>query len=107
MPREARFFNACSGSAMRGFLKLRGNITPRWIKNARISRKRVEPGIEESLRKLRLLRKRHPRARTAIRNLEAELKALLLRWETAYRKENFYRGIRVLLEIQRNGSSKL
>jgi hypothetical protein len=27
------------------------------------------------------------------------------RWEIAYRKENFYRGIRVLLELQRDGSS--
>jgi hypothetical protein len=107
MPREARFFNVCSGSAMRGYLKLRGNITPRWIKNARISRKRVEPRIEESLRKLRFLRKKHPRAKAAIRNLEADLKALLLQWEIAYRKENFYRGIRVLLELQRKGSSKL
>jgi cytochrome bd-type quinol oxidase subunit 1 len=28
-------------------------------------------------------------------------------WDTAYNKENFYRGIRILLELQRNGSSKL
>jgi hypothetical protein len=32
---------------------------------------------------------------------------VLSRWETAYNKENFYRGIRILLELQRNGSSTL
>ena len=37
----------------------------------------------------------------------SELKAVLRRWEIAYNKENFYRGIRVLLELQRNGSSNL
>jgi hypothetical protein len=31
----------------------------------------------------------------------------LSRWDTAYKKENFYRGIRILLELQRQGSSKL
>jgi hypothetical protein len=36
-----------------------------------------------------------------------ELRSLLSRWETAYQKENFYRGIRILLELQRNGSSTL
>jgi len=46
-------------------------------------------------------------ARAAIRNAQKELRVLLNRWEIAYRKENFYRGIRVLLELQRNGSSKL
>ena len=27
-------------------------------------------------------------------------------WELAYRKECFYRGIRVMLELERNGRSK-
>jgi len=36
-----------------------------------------------------------------------EVKAALTRWETAYNKENFYRGIRILLELQRKGSSTL
>jgi len=31
----------------------------------------------------------------------------LQRWETAYNKESFYRGLRVLLELQRNGASKM
>ena len=36
-----------------------------------------------------------------------EFKAVLSRRETAYNKENFYRGKWILLELQRNGSSKL
>jgi hypothetical protein len=107
MPREAKFFNACSGSPIRGFTKLRGNITPRWIDNARRSRKRIEPEIDRCLRKLRSLRKNHPAARVAARDAKRELNRLLRRWETAYHKESFYRGIRVLLEVQREGSTRL
>ncbi len=42
-----------------------------------------------------------------MREAQHELKAALKSWETAYQKENFYRGIRVLLDIQRVGASKL
>lgn len=107
MPREAKLFVSSAGSAMRGFMKLRGNITPRWIENARRSRKRREPDVLNAFRKLARLRKHHPRAKAAIRDAQHELKAALKNWETAYQKENFYRGIRVLLDIQRVGASKL
>jgi hypothetical protein len=43
----------------------------------------------------------------ALKKANHEFKAVLNRWETAYNKENYYRGIRILLELQRNGSSKL
>ena len=105
MPREARLFTSNAGSSVRGYLKYRANIPPRWIKNARGSRKRIEPEIAESFRSLKRLRIRRPRARVAIRNAQRELRLVLDRWETAYRKENFYRGIRILLELQREGSS--
>jgi hypothetical protein len=107
MPREARLFTSSAGSVVRGYLKFRANIPPRWIRNARASRKRIEPEIAESFRSLKRLRIRRPRARVAIRNAQRELHSVLDRWETAYRKENFYRGIRVLLELQRDGSSSL
>jgi hypothetical protein len=107
MPREARLFTSSAGSAVRGYLKFRANIPPRWIRNARGSRKRIEPEIAESLRSLKRLRIRKPRARVAIRNAERELRSVLDRWETAYQKESFYRGIRILLELQRDGSSIL
>ena len=107
MPREARLFDSSSGSAVRGFLKLEANIPPRWIENARMSRKRFEPEIEKCLRNLLRLRKNRPGAKVLIRNVSKELKVVLKHWETAYEKETFYRGIRILLEVQRDGSSQL
>jgi hypothetical protein len=94
MPREAKLFSSSSGSAVRGFLKYRANIPPRWIRNARTSRKRLEPAIVQSLGSLKLLRKARPRAQVAIKNASKEVRAVLNRWEPAYNKENFYRGIR-------------
>ena len=106
MPREAHLFDSCSGSPVKGFLKLRANITPRWIDNARSSRKRVEPSIKKCLSKVQSLRKNHPRAKSVIKNATNELRGILNQWELRYRKEVFYRGIRTLLEIDREGSSK-
>lgn len=107
MPREARLFSSSAGSVMRAFLKFRANIPPRWIENARTSRKRFEPEIVRSLSRLRRLRKNRPRARVAAKLASKDLRTLLQDWELAYNKENFYRGIRVLLELQRGGGSKL
>ena len=107
MAREARLFTSSGGSPVRGYLKFRANIPPRWIKNSRVSRKQIEPEIAEAFRSLKRLRIKRPRARVAIRNAQRELRSVLDRWETAYRKENFYRGIRILLELQREGSSSL
>jgi hypothetical protein len=53
------------------------------------------------------LEKNRPRARIAIESAAKGLIAVLQRWETAYNKENFYRGIRILLDLQRSGSSNL
>src|SRR5437667_10627466 len=59
MPREAKLFSSSSGSAVRGFLKFRANIPPRWIKNARTSRKRVEAEIVRDLRTLKQVHQTH------------------------------------------------
>jgi hypothetical protein len=107
MPRKARLFASSSGSPARGFLKFRANIPPRWIKNAQTSRKRLEPEVVHALRSVVKVRKNHPRAKVALQQARQDLKAALNRWETAYSKESFYRGIRILLELQRSGSSKL
>ena len=107
MAREAKLFSSSSGSAVRAFLKFRANIPPRWIRNAQKSRKRIEPGIVEALRSVRSIQRNRPRAQVALKNANKQFKAVLSRWETAYDKENFYRGIRILLELQRNGSSAL
>lgn len=107
MPREAKLFTSSAGSAVRGYLKFRANIPPRWIQNARVSRKHIEPEIATAFRSFRRLNKNRPHARVAIRKARKELRTVLDRWEVAYNKENFYRGIRVLLELQRNGISNL
>ncbi|PYX92672.1 MAG: hypothetical protein DMG71_17455 [Acidobacteria bacterium] len=88
-------------------MKFRANIPPRWIKNAQKSRKRIEPAIVEALQSVISIRRNRPRAQVALKKANHDFKAVLSRWETAYNKENFYRGIRILLELQRNGSSKL
>lgn len=105
--REARLFSSSAGSVVGGYLKFQANIPPRWIKNARASSKRIEPEIAEGFRSLKRLRIRRPRAKVAIRNARRNLRSVLDRWETAYRKENFYRGMRILLELPREGSSTL
>ena len=107
MPREAKLFLSSSGSAARGFFKFRANIPPRWIGNAQKSRKQIEPEIVKALRSVKRIQRNRPRAQVALRNANKHFKAVLRRWETAYNKENFYRGIRILLELQRNGSSVL
>jgi hypothetical protein len=107
MPREAKLFVSSSGSAVRAFSKFRANIPPRWIKNARKSRKRIEPEIVKALRSVKSIRQNRPRAQVTLKVANKQVKAALIRWETAYNKENFYRGIRILLELQRNGSSAL
>ena len=93
MPREAKLFLSSAGSAARGFLRFRANIPPRWIKNAQKSRKRIEPEIVDALRSLRTIQRNRPRAQVALKNASKQFKAALSRWDTAYKKENFYRGI--------------
>ncbi|MBV9625347.1 MAG: hypothetical protein JOZ14_15355 [Acidobacteria bacterium] len=107
MPREAKLYSSSSGSAVRAFIKFRANIPPRWIRNAKNSRKRVEPELVRSLAALRRLRKTRPGAQIAIKMANKEARTILDRWELAYNKESFYRGLRILLELERNGSSKL
>jgi hypothetical protein len=58
-------------------------------------------------RSVKSIRRNRPRAQVALKNANKQFKAVLSRWETAYNKENFYRGIRILLELQRNGCSAL
>jgi hypothetical protein len=106
MPREAQLFDSCSGSAVKGFLKLQGNIPPHWIDRARTSRKNIEPSVANYLRKLQVLRKKRPGAKSAIKDATKDLRHILSQWELMYRKEVFYLGIRTLLDIDRDGASK-
>ena len=106
MPREAKLFESAKGLPSRALFTLRGNIPPSWISRARRSRKSLEPSIVLAMNKLRRLRKTRPKARMTIKSADRELKMLLKAWETSYRKEAFYNGLRALLEISRDGVSK-
>jgi hypothetical protein len=93
MPREANLFEAVDGSVVEAFFLLRSeskNIPPAWIERAKESRKNREERLGELLG-------------------ENSLDALLaLRdWELAYRKECFYRGLRALFELERQGATRL
>jgi hypothetical protein len=109
MPREAKLVLSSAGSAARGFLRFRANIPPRWIKNAQKSRKRIEPEIVDALRSVKSIqRNRPPGHELALKNASKQFKELLSRWEAVLQQGKFLpRGIRILLELQRNGSSKL
>ena len=59
MPREAKLFDSSSGSVVRGFLKFSANIPPRWIKNAKASRKRMS-GICKMAKRMRFEKRFDP-----------------------------------------------
>jgi hypothetical protein len=93
MPREAKLFESTSGNIFLAFLALReegANIPPNWVKRSHISRKNREKELAKELKA------GNPDAAKLIRG-----------WEVAYRKECFYRGLRALLEIERQGKTKL
>jgi hypothetical protein len=94
MPREAGLFDESSGSPVRAYLLLKSkgsaNIPPSWIDRARTSRKSREKDIAKVLRSGKV---------TDIIRMED--------WELFYRTECFYYGLRVLLELERGGKSKL
>jgi hypothetical protein len=106
MAREARLFDSAKGSPARALLKMQVNIPPNWIGRARRSRKNLEPDLVASIRRLQRLRKRRPKARATIKSAQQELRSQLNAWETAYRKETFYHGLRALLEISRDGETR-
>ena len=91
---------------MRALFKLQGNVPPSWILRARRSRKNLEPDVVRALKKLQQVRKRRPNAHATIKAAKLELAALLRTWEISYRKETFYNGLRTLLELSRQGTSK-
>ncbi len=93
MTREAELYNDTVGSPLEAyfiFKKGRQNVRPQWIENSRRSRKKREAAVAKVLRSgnwgdIDVLRD----------------------WEVAYRKECFYRGMRILLELERKGKTRL
>ncbi len=93
MPREAQLFETVGGNPLRGYLLLKqsgANVPPMWITRAENSRKRRQRKVAEILRKGGV---------AEILNLED--------WELAYRKECFYRGIRILFDLERKGKTRM
>jgi hypothetical protein len=94
MSREAGLFDEANGSPLRGYLLLKsrrgGNIPPNWIVRSRKSRKGREKDVATAFKKSK---------RARMTTLED--------WELAYRKECFYRGIRALLDLEREGETRL
>ncbi len=87
MPREAGLFEVSNGSVIEAYFLLRRgdkNIPPAWIDRATNSRKRRQKELGKALNS---------------KSLDAVL--LLKDWEISYRKECFYYGLRVLLELER------
>jgi hypothetical protein len=93
MPREAGLFEKSDGSVVKAFHILRqngGNIPPNWIDRSSASRK-----------------SRQKELGTLLRSKSIDAVPLLEDWELSYQKECFYYGLRVLLELERKGKSKL
>ena len=93
MAREATLFEEANGSVVEGYHLVRArniNIPPNWIDRATSSRKRREKALGKVL---------HEGSLDAI--------PILKEWETAYRKECFYYGLRALLELQRGEKTDL
>jgi hypothetical protein len=93
MSREAGLFESAKGSPLRGYIMLKkggGNVPPQWISRSQTSRQGRQKAVANAFRK---------------RGIEGI--ATIEEWEVAYKKECFYRGIRILMELDRNGKSKL
>jgi hypothetical protein len=93
VPRDAALFEEAGGSPLRGYLLLKksgGNVPPMWIERAKESRKKLESEVAKAL------------THGPIAQLPR-----IEEWETRYEKECFYRGIRILFELERNGKSRL
>jgi hypothetical protein len=107
MAREAKLFDRNKGSPAKAIVGFTGNLPPNWIERAQASRKDREPAIAKAGQELRQLRKKRPNARATIKAADVVFRHTLREWELAYRKECFYRGIRALLELQRDGNTRL
>lgn len=93
MPREAALFESTNENLFLAYLTLReegANIPPAWIDRSRRSRKNREKELA------RLLKAGKLDAANYIRD-----------WELAYKKESFYRGLRALMEMERQGKTRI
>jgi hypothetical protein len=99
-------FDRFAGSPAKAWWKVTANIPPNWIERAKAARKSREGDVAKAMQKLRDLQENRPRAAAAIKAAQAELRLLLVDWEVSYQKETFYNGLRVLMELSRDGTSE-
>ena len=93
MPKKAELFESAEGDVVRGYilLKQRGaNIHSAWLTRSRLSRKNRESNVAQALQS------------GGIGDLP-----VIEEWAEAYQKECFYKGIRCLLDLERNGKTEL
>jgi hypothetical protein len=93
MPRGASLFELTNGDVVKAYFEIKkngSNIPPMWIERAKQSRKSREIDLGKKLKANKL-----------------DAVTLLNDWNDSYKKECFYRGLRILLELQREGKSNL
>ena len=93
MPREATLFDSTDGNLFLAYLALREegkSMPPNWAKRSRTSRKNREAQLANLLKAGKL-----------------DAANLIRDWEVAYKKECFYRGITALMELARQGQTRL
>jgi hypothetical protein len=93
MPREAGLFETAKGNSLRGYLLMKqsgANLPPMWIARAETSRKRRQRRVADILKNGGV---------AEILDLED--------WDVAYQKECFYRGIRILFDLERKGRTRM
>lgn len=93
MAREATLFEEAGGSVVRGYVLIKqagGNIPSSWLERASMSRTSRQKAVAHALET----------------GGPADI-AVIEDWDVAYRKECFYYGIRILLELERTGKTNL
>ncbi len=93
IPEHPSLFERAGGSPLEGYFLVKAgkvNVPPAWFERAQESRIN-----------------RHEATVTALQEGDWGSIETLRDWEKAYQKESFYYGIRVLLELERAGKTKL
>ncbi|MBV9471163.1 MAG: hypothetical protein JO316_25620 [Abitibacteriaceae bacterium] len=91
MPRDADLYEEAGGNALEGYFLVKAgkkNIPPSWFERMQESR-----------------RQRHEAVAHALQAGDWGAMPVLRDWQEAYQKECFYYGVRVLLELDRQGKS--
>jgi len=86
-------FEEVEGSVLEGYLSIRQrgkNVPPMWAERTRESRKNLHKDVARILKRRNLM----------------ELPTLR-EWERLFEREWFYRGVRALLELERNGKTRV